>query len=272
MATDDGALCFRERDGTMGDNAEEIIKAFSNQAARFNEYQNSMFKDAFCERAIAAMELKGDETVLEVAAGTCAFGRMIAPSVKGVVELDLTEAMLDAGKAANEGAGISNVSYVIGNAESIPYEEGRFDAVVTRLSFHHFVHAEKIMSEMARVLPSGGCLAVIDMVPPFVESREAFDWLERLRDESHVRCFTAQELTDMGRRQGTSGIKTEEETIPMELAGWMELTDTSDRAQDEIREALLADLDRGVPSGMDPCLDEGHIMFRRQWASVVGRK
>lgn len=256
----------------MSDNKADILKAFSSQAAKFDAYQNNMFKNAFCEKAIAAMRFLGDESVLEVAAGTCAFGRMIAPSVKSVVELDLTEAMLDAGKLANEKAGIGNVSYVIGNAENIPYENNSFDAVVTRLSFHHFANAEKIMSEMVRVLKPGGFITIVDMVPPFIENRDEFDRLEILRDESHIRCFTTEELTDMAEKQGIIEIITESETIPMNLADWMDLTDTSDKAQREIIDTLLMDLGGGTSSGMDPYMDDGNIMFRRHWVYIVGKK
>ena len=59
-------------------NLSEIQKAFSQQAERFNEYQNQTFKNAFSEKAIRSMELRGYERVLEIAAGTCALGRMIA--------------------------------------------------------------------------------------------------------------------------------------------------------------------------------------------------
>ena len=79
-------------------NLSEIQKAFSQQAERFNEYQNQTFKNAFSEKAIRNMELQGYERVLEIAAGTCALGRIIAPHVSSVTELDITPAMLEAGR------------------------------------------------------------------------------------------------------------------------------------------------------------------------------
>lgn len=55
------------------------------------------------------MELKGNETVLEIAAETCAFGRMIAPTVQNIVELDITWEMLNAGKSSSKKTSIDNV-------------------------------------------------------------------------------------------------------------------------------------------------------------------
>lgn len=128
------------------------------------------------------------------------------------------------------------------------------------------------MSEMVRVLKPGGHIAIVDMVPPFIESRAEFDRLEILRDESHIRCFTAEELTDMAEKQGIIEIKTGNETVPINLADWMDLTDTSDKAQREIRDALLTDWSGGTSSGMDSYMDNGHIMFRRHWVYIVGKK
>ena len=256
----------------MSDNTADILKAFSGQAAKFDAYQNNTFKNAFCEKAIAAMELRGNESVLEVAAGTCAFGRMIAQHVKSVTELDLTKAMLDAGKKSNEEKGIMNASYVLGNAECIPFEDAHFDAVITRLSFHHFSNPEKVMSEIARVLKPGGVAAIVDMIPPFEENREKFDHLEILRDPSHVRCYTVNEFSEMYRKNGIVPEKSETEIIPMDLVTWMDLTDTPADVQDEIRDALTEDLDSGISSGMDPYIDDGNIMFRRHWMYLIGIK
>ena len=256
----------------MSDNTAEILKAFNSQAAKFDAYQNNMFKNAFCEKAIAAMNLKGDESVLEVAAGTCAFGRMVAPRVKSITELDLTKAMLDAGKKANEEKGILNATYILGNAECIPFEDAHFDAVITRLSFHHFSNPENVMFEMARVLKPGGVAAIVDMVPPFEESRDKFDHLEILRDPSHVRCYTVNEFSEMCRKNGIVPEKSETEIIPMDLVTWMDLTDTPAGVQNEIRNALTEDLNDGASSGMDPYIDDGNIMFRRHWMFTVGRR
>ena len=253
-------------------NLSEIQKAFSQQAERFNEYQNQTFKNAFTERTICSMELQGNERVLEIAAGTCALGRMIAPHVFSVTELDITPAMLEAGKKANEKAGITNAEYVIGNAEELPFDNGTFDIVVSRLAFHHFANPENIMAESVRVLKPGGKIGVIDMIPPDEKARETFDHLEILRDPSHTRCLTLGELSGMAEENGLRVTATGREIIPMDLISWMGLTETDEKKQKEITDTLIQDLQGGVSSGMSPYLEEGRIMFHRHWAFVVAIK
>lgn len=94
-------------------------------------------KESFNQMAIERMHLTGNEHVLEVVAGTCAFGRTIGPKVQRITELDSTEAMLSIGQAENEKAGVANAEYVIGTAEHLPFADGTFDIVVSRLAFHH---------------------------------------------------------------------------------------------------------------------------------------
>lgn len=83
---------------------------------------------------------------MEVAAGTCICDRALAPLIKEITCLDLTEEMLASERQ------IKNIYFQSGNAEYLPYEVETFDLVITRLSFHHFANPEKTFQEMKRVL------------------------------------------------------------------------------------------------------------------------
>lgn len=58
---------------------ETVVREFTKQAESFNEYQKIFSKEEYTRFAIDHMQLNGNEKVLEVAAGTCAFGRAVAP-------------------------------------------------------------------------------------------------------------------------------------------------------------------------------------------------
>jgi ubiquinone/menaquinone biosynthesis C-methylase UbiE len=49
-------------------------------------------------------------------------------------------------------AGHTNVLIKQRSATHLAFADGSFDAVVTRLSFHHFLEPEKVLLEMLRVL------------------------------------------------------------------------------------------------------------------------
>ena len=53
-----------------------------------------------------------------------------------------------------------------GDAEGLPFEAGRFDAVVCSLGFPHFPHPERAIAEAYRVLKPGGRYAFTCWTPP----------------------------------------------------------------------------------------------------------
>ena len=121
-------------------NYEEVKKSFGIQAEKFASYH--MSKSEYNDYLIKCVNAGGNEHALEVAAGTCICGRALALHVKDITCLDLTEAMLEQGEKLAEQSGIRNISFVVGNAISLPYEDETFDLVITRLSLHHFTEPE----------------------------------------------------------------------------------------------------------------------------------
>ena len=106
-----------------------------------NEWQE------FLDYTVKAMELNKNDTVLEVAAGTCVCGRAIAPFVREVTCLDITPEMLQVGKEAAQKQGLTNMKFVVGDAANISLKENSFDVVISRLAFHHMLNPERIFSE-----------------------------------------------------------------------------------------------------------------------------
>jgi ubiquinone/menaquinone biosynthesis C-methylase UbiE len=54
-------------------------------------------------------------------------------------------------------------SFRQGNAESLPFKDGGFDAVISECSFCIFTDKAKTAGEMARVLGRGGRLGMTDV-------------------------------------------------------------------------------------------------------------
>ena len=144
-------------------NQSEIRQAFTRQAAGFESERMSFSKADYLSYMVNRIAPVKTDTVLEVAAGTCACGRAIAPYVAGVVCLDMTPAMLAVGRAEAEKAGFDNMTFVLGDAAELPFPDGSFDVVLSRLVFHHFPDAERPFAEMVRVLRPDGRLVLIDM-------------------------------------------------------------------------------------------------------------
>lgn len=250
-------------------NYDAVKKSFEIQAEKFATYH--MSKAEYTDYLIQRVSANGTEHALEVAAGTCICGRALAPYVKDITCLDLTEAMLAQGKKLAEEAGIQNISFEVGNAEELPYEDETFDLVITRLSLHHFTNPEKPFQEMTRVLKPGGKLIVWDMEATSEDLRDIDDTIEKMRDPSHTRILSRKEFEQLFAEEFQ--LQCEESTlIPVNLESWMELTNTPVNVQQHIRDLMQADIDGGAKTGFAPYLQESQIMFHHRWLLLIGLK
>lgn len=251
------------------DHNDTVKQSFKKQAEKFATYH--MSKAEYTDYLIKRIGAKGTEHALEVAAGTCICGRALAPFVKDMTCLDLTEEMLAQGKKLAGESRIENISFQTGNAEALPYGSETFDLVITRLSFHHFADPEKPFGEMKRVLKKGGKLVIWDLEAAEDALRETEDHLERMRDPSHTRILSREEFEKLYGEDFT--LQCEEMTlVPVSLKSWLGLTDTPEAVQKEITDLMKAELAGGRKTGFSPYDQGSQIMFAHRWLLLIGVK
>lgn len=144
-------------------NQTEIQKSFTQQAKNFVSGKMNFSKKEYLNHTVSKIAPAGTDNVLEVAAGTCACGRAVAPNARSVTCLDMTPAMLEVGRTEAEKESLHNMHFVLGDAAELPFLDNSFDIVLSRLAFHHFPNTDRPFAEMARVLKPGGKLVMIDM-------------------------------------------------------------------------------------------------------------
>ena len=253
----------------MMNHNETVRQSFGIQAEKFAAYH--MSKAEYTDYLIRKVAATGAEHALEVAAGTCICGRALAPHVRDITCLDLTDAMLAQGKKSATEAGLTNISFVEGDAEALPFADETFDLVITRLSLHHFAAPEKPFAEMRRVLRKGGRLVVWDMVATEEALRETDDAIERMRDPSHVRILSKAEFEALF--ADGFALRTEEVTlVPVVLQSWMDLTNTPEQTQQEIITLMREDIAGGRKTGFMPYEKDGRLGFDHRWLLLIGEK
>ena len=100
------------------------------------------------------------------------------------------------------------VTFVTGVAEAIPFEDGRFDRVVSLMSFHHFSDGDRACREAARVLSPGGRFTVYDIHRSSLAAR----WLSlfvRHRGHSPGGFANAEELAQKLGNAGFHDVRRE---------------------------------------------------------------
>jgi SAM-dependent methyltransferase len=123
---------------------------------------------------------------------------------------------------------------VLAPAEHIPFDDGAFDVVVTRIAPHHFEDIRAAIEELERVSKR---LVVIEDT---LYSSERHEQAEKLRDPTHVRSYTEHEWRDFLTEVGLEVEQVECFEKEHPLDDWLARTGCEGADAERVRE-LLAD-------------------------------
>jgi demethylmenaquinone methyltransferase / 2-methoxy-6-polyprenyl-1,4-benzoquinol methylase len=135
-------------------------------------------------RAIASLELKGGERVLDLCTGTADVA-MAAASVRSpparVVGIDFSSAMLQVGADKVRRARLSDrIALVRGDATRIPVAAASVDAVTIAFGIRNVENVQAACDEMRRVVRAGGRLAILEFaIPTLPGVRALYLWYFR---------------------------------------------------------------------------------------------
>jgi len=176
----------------MSTHRARILDQFTRQAVPFSQSPSVSNQEAL-NFIVRSANTGASDTVLDVACGpgllACAFAR-VARHATGI---DITPAMLEQARKAQQEQGLTNVSWKQGDVTRLPYPDAHFSIVSCRFVFHHLEEPLVVLREMSRVCKPGGRVVAADMAPA-AEKAAALDEEEKLRDPSHVRALPEQEL------------------------------------------------------------------------------
>jgi hypothetical protein len=134
---------------------------------------------------------------------------------------------------------------VVAPADHLPFEDGAFDVVTCRIAAHHFAEIRAAVEEMGRV--SNRLLVVEDNLFRGERVEEA----EKLRDPTHVRCYSEDEWKELVAAVGFEVEQVERFDRRQSVDAWLERVETPPDAGARVRELLADDID-----------DEGMVKLR----------
>ena len=121
---------------------------------------------------------------------------------------------------------------VVARAEDLPFADGAFDVVVTRIAAHHFEDVARAVAELARV--SNRLVVVEDTLFHSDRQEEA----ERVRDPTHVRSYSEDEWKELLTGAGLDVERVEHFEKVHALEEWLARTGCEGEEAERVRQLL----------------------------------
>lgn len=121
---------------------------------------------AIRDRIVELAEPLSDDLVVDLGAGTGLLARALAPRVRELVAVDISERMLERLDDAAVADGIHNIDTLVADLRRLPLADECATLVVSNYAFHHLDDPGKelALAEARRILRPGGRLVICDMM------------------------------------------------------------------------------------------------------------
>jgi ubiquinone/menaquinone biosynthesis C-methylase UbiE len=194
----------------------------SDWSSRAEAYRNAPEQREGEDLDLIVRWAEGLETALDVATGGGHVARRLREAGVEVVSCDPAPGMQPD---------------VICRAEDLPFADGAFDLVVTRIAPHHFDDVAAAVAEMARV--SSRFVVVEDTL--FVS--EQVEEAEKLRDPTHVRSYSEAAWRAFLEAAGLEIEQVEHFEKRHPLEAWLDRSETPEQDRARVKELLAAQID-----------------------------
>jgi SAM-dependent methyltransferase len=147
-------------------NVEQAEHWDGNGSLHWVEYQeqHDAFVAPFDAHLLAAAGIAGRDRVLDVGCGCGATTRAAARAAADggdATGVDLSGAMLERARAVADEDGLTNVRFVHGDAQAHPFEQGEFDAAISRFGVMFFADPTAAFTNLARATREQGRLVFL---------------------------------------------------------------------------------------------------------------
>ena len=186
---------------------------WTERAKTYNELQ-WVRDDRFLQAFLDAAQLRADDAVLDVGAGTGLVAQAIAA-------LDVT--------AIDNSPSMARGAVQLMDARELLFNDASFDTVLARMVLHHITEGiDKALSECYRVLKPGGLIVVGEALPPPEEERKdrplVRQWYERVLSLKEDRLnLTEYGIANLLAAAGFREIRIDYYTIEqLSVKNWLE--------------------------------------------------
>jgi len=120
------------------------------------------------KKAIKLLRPYSPKRILDIATGTGDLAiEALQLNPEKVIGIDISEGMLDVGRKKISKRGLEEkIELQGGDSENLSFSDNKFDAVIVAFGVRNFENLEKGLSEMIRVIKSGGHAVILEFSKP----------------------------------------------------------------------------------------------------------
>ena len=158
------------KDSSLGkkEQVAQMFDTISGNYDRLNRVISFGIDVKWRKKVLKIVANKNPETILDIATGTGDLAiLMTKTNAKKIIGLDISAGMLDVGRIKiNELKLNHKIDMVLGDSESMPFEDNAFDAITVAFGVRNFETLEKGLSEILRVLKPNGIFVILETSVP----------------------------------------------------------------------------------------------------------
>lgn len=155
-----------------GEKTGQVEAMFNNIAPAYDTLNHRLswnIDKGWRRKAIKALLPYRPQTMLDIATGTGDFAIMAAKMLrpKQLIGIDIAEEMMAVARQKVETEHLGNIiSFKRDDCMDLSFDDNTFDAVTAAFGIRNFSDLDKGLSEMCRVLKTGGKLSIVELTTP----------------------------------------------------------------------------------------------------------
>jgi len=185
--------------------ADPVVAEYAKAAERYDE-KWAFYVEATTRETLKRMPMTATARVLDVGCGTGELLRRLRAKYPEAVLAGLDPVAEMLAVAGDKLSGKEDLR--IGYADSLPWNSGTFDVVVSCNMFHYISHPVEALQEMARLLRPGGSLVLTDWCDDYLACRVCNIYL-RLTNRAFYKTYREAECLELLRVAGFGDVKLE---------------------------------------------------------------